>query len=48
MLKLNPKYRLFPKVEKSNGRKHKRIADTKARWDKMTRVWNPDGTEATE
>ena len=45
VLKLNPKYRLFPKVTLSHVRKQKKIADTKARWDKLKRLWNPDGTE---
>ena len=43
--KLNPKYRLFPKVQLSKVRKHKKIAATKARWDKMSRLWDEDVNE---
>ena len=48
VLKLNPKYRLFPKVILDTIRKQAGIGNHKARWDKLSRLWDKQGNEIIE
>ena len=48
VLKLNPKFKLFPKVVFNLIKKQTGIANHKARWDKLSRLWDKDGNEIVE
>ena len=45
---MNPKYRIFPRVDSNNMRNNKKIANTKAIWDKMIMAWDKEGKEKRE
>ena len=45
VLKLNPKFWLFPKITLKEIRKQGAIANHKARWDQMNRIFDEKGNE---